>query len=209
MFTGLIEEVGHIVSVSRRGTNADFIIQAQTVLDDLAIGDSVMVNGACLTVVAKRSAELTVQAVEETLRRTTLGALKHGAPVNLERALRLGARLGGHIVQGHVDGTGRIVSLQGTGDNVVIAIATTPDVVRYIVEKGSVAIDGISLTVTFVRNTEFGVSIIPHTLNATSLGNARTGDMVNIETDILAKYVEKLLPGKESLSIEQLKKLGF
>ena len=209
MFTGLVEEVGHIAAVSRHGATADVTIQAVTVLDELAIGDSVMINGACLTVVAKGSAEFTVQAVEETLRRTTLGALKRGTPVNLERALRLGGRLGGHIVQGHVDGAGRIVSLRGTGDNMDITISTTPEVARYIVEKGSVAIDGISLTVTFVRNTEFGVSIIPHTLGATSLSNARTGDSVNIETDILAKYVEKLLGGGGSLSIAQLEQLGF
>ncbi|MCE5250038.1 riboflavin synthase [bacterium] len=209
MFTGLIEEVGHVVSTTRRGNGADITIEAHTVLDDISIGDSISVSGACLTVTTVGDGSFTAQAVEETLRRTTIGGLSRGAPVNLERALRLGDRLGGHLVQGHVDGTGRITAVSRTGDNMNLAFAAGPDIERYIVEKGSITVDGISLTVTFVRNGEFGVSVIPHTLAETTLCRARVGSMVNLETDILAKYVEKLIHGKDVLTIEKLEKLGF
>ena len=209
MFTGLIEEVGHIVSVSRRGQMIDFTIEAQTILDDVKIGDSIAVSGACLTVTTSGEKSFTVQAVEETLRRTTLGKLSPGKPVNLERSLRLGDRLGGHLVQGHVDGTGRITSRKGTSGNVLFGIAPEPGLEHYIAEKGSVTVDGVSLTVTFAKKGEFGVSIIPHTLQATTLEQIRRGDIVNLETDIIAKYVEKLLGRDGSLTLNNLKELGF
>ena len=209
MFTGLIEETGTLTSIARRGTIVDFTIKATVVTDDLKSGDSVAVNGACLTVTAAGSSVFTVQAVEETIRRTTLGGLKSGGSVNLERSLRVGDRLGGHIVQGHVDCTGRIVSVRKSGENMILTLSVAPDSARYIVEKGSVAIDGISLTVTTVADSEFGVSVIPHSLNATTLRDARAGDTVNIETDIIGKYVEKLLHVKNGLTMGRLEELGF
>ena len=209
MFTGLVEEVGYINAIYRRGRMLNFTIDVSASLDDMNIGDSVAVNGACLTVTEIGNSSFTVQAVEETLMRTTLENLKKGDPVNLERALCLGDRLGGHLVQGHIDGTGRIVARKGNADNVIISIAPKHDLERYIVEKGSIAIDGISLTVTYAKTGEFGVSIIPHTLKATTLGKARIGDHVNIETDIIAKYVEKLMNVKGSLTIDRLHNLGF
>ena len=209
MFTGLIEEVGHILSVSRHGRMIDFTIEARSILDDVKTGDSIAVSGACLTVTAFGDSSFTVQAVEETLRRTTLENKKKGSPVNLECSLCLGDRLGGHLVQGHIDGTGRIVSKKGNPDNVLFGIAPEPGLDRYIAEKGSVAVDGISLTVTYAKKGEFGVSVIPHTLRVTTLDKARVGDTVNIETDIIAKYTEKLLGGDSGLTTDRLKDLGF
>ena len=209
MFTGLIEEVGNIISVSNRGKITDLIIEAHTILDDIKIGDSININGACLTVTEIGNSTFSVQAVEETIKRSTLGKLKKGNSVNLERALRVEDRFGGHFVQGHVDGTGRITSKKEYADNIILSIAPEPGLDRYIVEKGSVTIDGISLTVTFSKKDEFGVSIIPHTFRSTTLANIRTGDLVNLETDIIAKYIEKLLEGKKSLTINHLKELGF
>jgi len=209
MFTGLIEEIGYINAINRSGSMLNFTIAAPASFHDMNIGDSIAVNGACLTVTEIGDSTFSVQAVEETLRRTTLENLKKGVPVNLERALCLGDRLGGHLVQGHIDGTGRIVARKGNTDNVIISIAPKHELERYIVEKGSIAIDGISLTVTYAKTGEFGVSIIPHTLNATTLGKARIGDHVNIETDIIAKYVEKLMNVKGSLTIDRLHNLGF
>ena len=209
MFTGLIEEVGHILSVSRHGRMIDFTIEARSILDDVKTGDSIALSGACLTVTAFGDSSFTVQAVEETLRRTTLENKKKGSSVNLERSLCLGDRLGGHLVQGHIDGTGRIVSKKGNPDNVLFGIAPEPGLDRYIAEKGSVAVDGISLTVTYAKKGEFGVSVIPHTLRVPTLDNARVGDTVNIETDIIAKYAEKLLGGDSGLTTDRLKDLGF
>lgn len=209
MFTGLIEEVGHIEAIHRRGKLVELTIEAKTVLDDVKIGDSIAVNGACLTVTALSDTTFTVQAVHETLRRTNIEKLKKGSPVNLERSLRMEDRLGGHLVQGHIDGTGRIISVKGTYDNVLISIFPEPGLDRYIVEKGSIAVDGISLTVSSVKKREFGISVIPHTLQATTLAHARIGDIVNIETDIISKYVEKLITSDGSLTIERLKESGF
>lgn len=209
MFTGLIEEVGSIAGITRNGKFIDITVKAAAVLEDVAIGDSVAISGPCLTVTACTASTFTVQAVEETLRRTTLSRLKPGAPVNLERALTLSTRLGGHIVQGHVDGAGRIAARRGSADNVVFAIETDPAFERYIVEKGSVAVDGISLTVAAVRRGGFDVSVIAHTLASTTLSGARAGDEVNIETDIIAKYVEKLSNPGGSMTLESLGKLGF
>jgi len=209
MFTGLIEEVGNIILVSSRGKIMDLVIEAHTILDDIKISDSININGACLTVTEIKNSTFSVQAVEETIKRSTLGKLKKGNSVNLERALRVEDRFGGHFVQGHVDGTGRITSIKEYADNIILTIAPVPGLDRYIVEKGSITVDGISLTVTFSKKGEFGVSIIPHTFRSTTLANIRTGDLVNLETDIIAKYIEKLLEGKKSLTINHLKELGF
>ena len=209
MFTGLIEEVGAIAGITRSGRFIDIAIAAEKVLDGLAIGDSVAISGPCLTVTSRTAKTFTVQAVEETLRRTTLSRLKPGTPVNLERALQLSSRLGGHIVQGHIDGAGRITARRGDKDNTVFAIETEPALERYIVEKGSVSVDGVSLTVASVRRGGFDVSVIAHTLASTTLKDARAGDAVNIETDIIAKYVEKLSNPGGSMTLESLERLGF
>ena len=220
MFTGIIEEIGHVSSVTNRGKIMDIVIEAKTILDDMKIGDSIAISGVCQTVTEIGNSTFTVQAVEETLKRSTFGSLKRGTALNLERALRSGDRFGGHLVQGHVDGTGRIASKKEFVDNVLFSIIPEPGLDRYIAEKGSIAVDGISLTVTFapVRRTrtmaggkkgEFGVSIIPHTVASTTVNTFRVGDTVNLETDIIAKYIEKLLVDKNSLTINRLKELGF
>ncbi len=209
MFTGIIEEIGHIVSVTIRGKSMDLTVEATTIIDDITIGDSISIGGVCQTVTEIGDSTFTFQAVEETIKRSTFRKLKKGSAVNLERALRLEDRLGGHLVQGHVDGTGRITSKKEYADNVLLSVTPESGLDRYIVEKGSIAIDGISLTVTYTKSGEFGVSIIPHTYKSTTLANIRTGDLVNLETDIIAKYIEKLLGGKNSLTINHLKKLGF
>ena len=187
----------------------DIIIEAHTILDDMNLGDSININGVCQTVTKIGKTDFTVQAVEETLKRSTLGQLKKRDVVNLERALCIGDRLGGHLVQGHVDGTGRITGKKDFAGNMLLSVSPEPQLERYIAEKGSIAIDGISLTVTDVKKGEFGVSIIPHTLKNTTLENVRIGDRVNLETDVIAKYIEKLIAGKESLTIERLADLGF
>ena len=209
MFTGIIEEVGHIVSVTIRGKIMDLTIGANTIIDDIKIGDSISIGGVCQTVTEIGDSTFAVQAVEETIKRSTFRKLTKGSTVNLERALRLGDRLGGHLVQGHVDGTGRIISKKEYADNVLFSVTPEAGLDRYIVEKGSIAVDGISLTVTYTKSGEFGVSIIPHTYKSTTLAAIRTGDLVNLETDIIAKYIEKLLEGKKSLTINHLKELGF
>ncbi|MBN1290675.1 MAG: riboflavin synthase [Candidatus Latescibacteria bacterium] len=209
MFTGLIEEIGQIAKINRHGKLTEFIIMAGKVTEDMAIGDSVAVSGACLTVTSTGNKEFTVQAVAETLNRTTLDMMNRGTSVNLERALRLSDRLGGHIVQGHVDGIGLITSIRKLDENILLSVSVDHKLERYIVEKGSVTVDGISLTVTFVNNGAFGVSVIPHTLNATTLRDRRIGDRVNIENDILAKYIEKLIQQKNGLTIDYLEQHGF
>ena len=209
MFTGLIEEVGHVDSIIRRGPVMDITIRAKTVLEGTHIGDSISIHGACQTVVSLGDSSFTVQSVEETLCRTTLGAMRKGSAVNLERSLRIGDRLGGHLVMGHVDGTGRIVKVSGTPENLLLSVAPPADLRRYIAEKGSVAIDGVSLTVTYAADSEFGVSVIPHTIGATTLGDARPGNPVNLEADILARYVERLLGRSDALSLGRLAELGF
>jgi riboflavin synthase len=183
MFTGLIEELGSLAS--RDGPR--FTFAADLVITDAKVGDSIAVNGCCLTVVEVGPGSWSADVVDETLSRTTLGALHPGHPVNMERPVRPTDRLGGHVVQGHVDGLGVVVA---PAPDLVIA---TPDT-RYLVEKGSVAVDGVSLTVASVEEDRFGVAIIPHTAAVTNLGRLRAGDTVNLEFDILAKYVEKLLP---------------
>ena len=194
MFTGIVEEVGAVVEVRPGG----FSINASKVLEGLSVGDSVSVNGACLTATEHGPESFSVDVVPETLRRTNLGSLSDGSPVNLERGMRAGGRLDGHIVQGHVDGTGRIESIREDGDAVMVTIEAGASIMRYVVEKGFIAVDGVSLTVVGCDEERFSVTIIPHTRERTILGARRPGDTVNIEVDILAKYVERLIRPESS-----------
>jgi len=189
MFTGIVEEVGTVVEVTPGGLT----IGASRVLEGLGLGDSVSVNGACLTATDLGQGSFSVDVVPETLRRTNLGSLAEGGAVNLERGVRAGGRLDGHIVQGHVDGTGRIESISEDGDAVMVSIEAGPAIMRYVVEKGFVAVDGVSLTIVGCDDERFSVTIIPHTRERTILGTRKPGDEVNIEVDILAKYVERLI----------------
>lgn len=191
MFTGIIEEVGRLERIG----GGSIAIACSRVLEDVHLGDSIAVNGVCLTVTSYDSTHFTADVMPETVRRTSLAELKKGSPVNLERALTLAARLGGHIVSGHIDGTGEIVSLVDEGNAILLKIAADARLLRYIVEKGSVALDGISLTVAAVTAKDFTVSLIPHTREVTNLGSKKAGSIINIETDIIGKYVEKMLGG--------------
>ena len=192
MFTGLVADLGRVVAVREDGDGA--VLEVSTVLaGDLADGDSVAVNGVCLTATAVSADGFSAQAMHETLRRTALGRLASDAPVNLELALRPDGRLGGHIVQGHVDATGRIDATRDDGFARVLHIAAGGEVMRYLVEKGSIAVDGVSLTVSSIDDGGFEVSLIPETLARTTLGARAVGDEVNLEVDVLAKHVERLL----------------
>lgn len=200
MFTGLIEETGKVSSL-RRGGNSSFIrIQAEKVLEGTVTGDSIAVNGVCLTVTEMDSGWFQADVMNETLARSSLGSLKPGDPVNLERAMAAGGRFGGHIVSGHIDGTGTVTDIKNDGIAVWYTITADPQILRYIVEKGSVALDGISLTVAKVTAESFSVSVIPHTAEVTTLSKRKTGDKINIENDIIGKYVEKLMKPAESSS---------
>ena len=193
MFTGLVEECGRVVGLHRRGHAADLVVEAPVVSQDARIGDSIAVNGCCLTVVRIEGNQLTFEAVPETLDRTTLGDLRAEAKINLERSLAVGARLGGHFVQGHIDGVGTITSVETVENAVVMSIETPSQLRRYLVEKGSVAVDGVSLTVASLTPVGFTIWTIPHTREVTTLGSRKPGDGVNLECDLLGKYVERLL----------------
>lgn len=194
MFTGIVEELGCVREVMPREGGARLEIAATTVLSDAVIGASIAVNGCCLTVVELGDGWWAADAVTETLERTSLGSLHDGDPVNLERPVRLADRLGGHLVQGHVDGVGTIALREPLADGSTrVAIRAPQDLLRYIVEKGSITVDGISLTVAAVRGDGFEVAVIPHTLAVTTLGTKQPGAAVNLEVDVLAKYVERLL----------------
>ncbi len=189
MFTGIVEEVGAVVERAEYGMT----VGAQLVMDDLKLGDSVAVNGACLTVVDLSDRAFRVDLAPETLRRTSLGELSQGGPVNLERPLAVGGRLGGHIVQGHVDGTGRVMSIRPEGDCFIFRIRAPKRLMPYIVEKGFITVEGISLTVVKCSPASFTISVIPYTFAHTNLESKKTGSRVNLEVDILAKYVENLM----------------
>lgn len=196
MFTGLVTEMGSVENLAQQEESYHLTVKA-AVAADLEIGDSVAVNGACLTVVAKGDGSFTADVMPETVRHTNIGGLNTGDKVNLELTLKIMDGLDGHIVTGHVEGTGTISGRKHDGIATVVTISTGPELLKYIVERGSIAVDGISLTVTRVTEAGFSVSLIPHTSRETTLGFKRVGDKVNLETDILAKYVEKMLGGSK------------
>lgn len=196
MFTGLVEERGIVVDILHGERSARLTVQAPTVHCDARLGDSIAVNGCCLTVIALWQDQLTFDAVPETLNRTNLGALKPGDFVNLERPLAVGARLGGHFVQGHIDGVGQVHAIVSEENAVVMEIEVPADLRRYFVTKGSVTVDGVSLTVAEVRPETFTVWTIPHTREITTLGQRKIGDYVNLECDLLGKYIERLLEAR-------------
>ena len=192
MFTGLIEEGGRVAGIHPDGQGARLEVEARIVLEGLGLGDSVAVNGACLTAVAIGPAGFAVDCVAETLRRTALGGLAVGDRVNLERPMRLGDRLDGHLVQGHVDGVGTVRAATPEGGSTVLEISAPAELLRYVVEKGSICVDGVSLTVAGRRADAFTVALIPHTMSITTLGPQALGRAVNLEVDVVAKYVESL-----------------
>ncbi len=215
MFTGIVEELGSIRSVRRGQHSSVLSIAAKDILSDLKVGDSVAVNGVCLTATTVDSGGFTADVMHETLNRSSLGNLTVGSHVNLERAMAANGRFGGHIVSGHIDGTGTITALRKDDNAVWYTISASQELLRYIVEKGSIAIDGISLTMAEVGESWFSISAIPHTVAVTTLGEKRPGDTVNLENDVIGKYVEKLLrpqpqeTAKSSLTLEFLAQHGF
>lgn len=217
MFTGIIEETGMIEGIKHGAKSSALTISANKILEGTRLGDSICTNGVCLTVTKLGRNTFQADVMAESLRRTNLGDLKAGDRVNLERALRLSDRLGGHIVSGHVDGTGRIQSFIREDNAVWVTIETKPEILKYIIEKGSITIDGISLTVAAVDDKVFKVSIIPHTGEETTLLKKKAGDRVNLENDLIGKYVEKLLrgdgeeekPAKKTISEDYLREYGF
>jgi riboflavin synthase len=193
VFTGIVREVGRVAALEGGKAGVRLRVAAPRTAPGVGLGDSVAVNGVCLTVTAIDDATLAFDAVPETLRRTSLARLREGVAVNLEPALRAGEPLGGHIVQGHVDGVGRVRSVEPEGEGRRVAIEAPPALLRYLVEKGSVAVEGVSLTVAALDEDAFAVALIPHTLAETTLGGLAPGDEVNLEVDVLAKYVERLV----------------
>lgn len=214
MFTGIIEQIGTVKSIVKGDKSAKLTIQANQIFTDLKLGDSVAVNGVCLTVSNLDGELFEADTMAETLNRTDLGTLKSGSKVNLERAMSVNDRFGGHIVSGHIDGTGTITNTKRNDNAIEITISTTRKITRYIVEKGSVAIDGISLTVVKVWDDHFQVSVIPHTGKSTTLLNKSAGSTVNIENDIVGKYIERFCTvsntsKQESITMQFLKQSGF
>lgn len=210
MFTGIVEEIGRIHHISKASRAEKLVISCEKVLEGTKIGDSIAVNGTCLTVTSMDGTSFSADVTPETMRRTAFSLFRPGTPVNLERALRLGDRLGGHIMMGHVDGTGRILSMKKDDNAVNISISTDRKWMRYIIEKGSVAVDGISLTVAGRTEKSFSIALIPHTGSETALLLKHPGDLVNLECDYLGKYVEQLLKEgpTEGLTMGMLETLG-
>ena len=193
MFTGIVEELGEVVAVEPLADASRLTVRGPLVTSDAGHGDSISVNGVCLTVVANDDGAFTADVMSETLKRSSLGVLVPGSPVNLERAVRVSDRLGGHVVQGHVDGTGDILAVTPDEHWTVVRVALPAGLGRYVVEKGSITVDGVSLTVSAIEDAWFEVSLIPTTLGSTTLGSKGPGDPVNLEVDVIAKHVEKLL----------------
>ena len=218
MFTGIVEEIGSIKGISKGANSAVLTLSAKKVLEDVNLGDSIAVNGVCLTATSYRQGEFTVDVMHETMDRSSLSSLKAGSKVNLERAMMANGRFGGHIVSGHIDGTGKIVSVKKDDNAIWYQISADKKILKYIIEKGSITIDGISLTVARVTDRDFSVSIIPHTLKNTILAYKSEGHIVNLENDCIAKYVEKLMnfgsldskqENKHEITREFLLKNGF
>ena len=193
MFTGLVETTGTILRLERVDRGLHLTLRASLESPDLKIGESIAVDGVCLTVVSLQGDAFTVDVSEETVTRSTLGQRRPGDEVNLERALRLGDRLSGHLVSGHADGTGRVAARQRRGESLVVKFEIPPELSRYLIEKGSVAVNGVSLTVNRYEGRQFEVNVVPHTARASTLGNLKVGDRVNVEVDLIGKYVEKFL----------------
>lgn len=212
MFTGLIEELGRVRTVEHRGENARIVIEAHTVVEGTASGDSIAVNGVCLTALDIDKNSFAADVSRETLDRSTLGGLAAGSPVNLERAVTPATRLGGHIVQGHVDARGQFLGAEKSGDFWTVRIGFPPEMARYLVFKGSVAVEGASLTVASLADDHFEIAVIPKTWQLTNLSSLKPGDPVNLEADVIAKYVERMIRARTpepGLSIETLKNAGF
>ncbi|MDT5120608.1 MAG: riboflavin synthase [Acidobacteriota bacterium] len=217
MFTGIIEELGRVRELEKRGEGARLVIEARTVMEGTQEGDSIAVNGVCLTAIDVRAGSFAADGSSETLQRSTLGTLRAGSVVNLERAVTPATRLGGHIVQGHVDARGKFLSATEHGGSWTVHIAYPPDIARYLVFKGSIAVEGISLTVAGLNDEYFEIAVIPKTWAVTNLSRLRPSDEVNLEADIIAKYVERILtvardvkgPGRSGLTVEKLADLGY
>lgn len=213
MFTGIIEELGTVLSVKKGGQSSTVRIGASRILNDIHTGDSIAVNGVCLTAAAFDKQGFLADVMNETFEKSSLERLKPGDPVNLERAMKAGGRFGGHIVAGHTDGTGTVTSVKKDANAVWFTIAAPPEIMRYCIKKGSVAVDGISLTIADIGEQWFQVSVIPHTLKETVLGYKKPGDLVNLENDMIGKYVEKLMrpegDEKSAITEEMLIKAGF
>jgi riboflavin synthase len=209
MFTGIITALGSIRRVTRKGADALLDVDASMPLEDIRIGDSIAINGACLTVTHKADRHFTADVSAETLSRTNLGALKAGDRVNLEKALRLNDFIGGHLVLGHVDGQGKLQEKTSRANSIIFGIEIPEGLARYLVEKGSIAVDGVSLTVNRCEKNRFYVNMIPQTAQVTTLGLKKSGDIVNIETDIIGKYVERFLQPRKGMDMGFLAEHGF
>ena len=199
MFSGIVEEMGAIQKIEKGLAGAKFSILASVILDDLRVGDSVSVSGACLTVTKIEGQSFSVDVSTETLNCTIFGQITVGTPVNLERAMKLNARMGGHMVTGHVDGIGALRAREQDGNAIYLTVEAPEDIMRYCVAKGSITIDGISLTINAVKDRSFAVAIIPHTAKVTTMGLKQIGDAVNLESDLIGKYVERLLQANGTL----------
>ena len=193
MFTGIVEELGNISQIKKTDTGKQFTIIAKAIMDDLKVGDSVSVNGVCLTVTTYDESSFNLDLVKETLKKSNLGDLKKGNSVNLERAITLSTRLGGHILQGHVETVGVIMDKVPSGDGATLSVGIDPGFMRYCISKGSIALDGVSLTIASMSENIIKIALIPHTLEMTTLGLKDVGDSLNIETDIIGKYIERLM----------------
>lgn len=213
MFTGIIEEVGKVRALNTMAQGGQITVSANQITQDVKLGDSIAINGVCLTIIEFSRQELCFDISGETLSRTTLGSLRSGSSVNLERALRPSDRMGGHIVQGHVDTTGRFLSRTPVGESVNLRFQYPAEIARYICLKGSIAVEGVSLTVSALGEDWFEVAAIPHTLKVTTLEMLRSGEKVNLEADVIAKYLERLLQFKNSnsssLTMDDLRNLGY
>lgn len=203
MFTGIIEEVGSVASIRKGAHSCVLTVNASRVLEDVHLGDSIATNGVCLTATSFTSHSFSADVMHETLNRSSLGSLHIGSPVNLERAMLAGGRFGGHIVSGHIDGVGTISSIKEDDNAVWYTVEAPSNILRYIIEKGSITLDGISLTVAKVTNSNFSVSIIPHTRAQTNLASKKVGDVLNLENDLVGKYVERLMLQPIAASQEQ------
>ena len=214
MFTGLIEEIGTVKEISKKGDNLRLVIGANKIMDDISMGSSIAIDGTCLSVVKYTSNTFEVDISEETVKKTTIGGFKPGRKVNIERAMKIGDRLGGHFVTGHIDGIGEIVKFDRTVDGAYLGIKASEDTIRYMIYKGSVAIDGISLTVANVDSNSIAIALIPHTIEMTNLKEKSIGEKVNIECDIIGKYIERFVnlttdTKHSTLNIDFLKSHGY